>query len=91
MRDNMLLHLGGDVVIRTNDVIVILDYGKKQKDEPLQSLLEHYKASKDTVWITESAVKSVVVTEEKIYVSPIAAATLNKRSMYLDHERGEWL
>ena len=86
----MVLHIGGDVIIPTKDIIAILD---------LESTTEHdtrdfLRVAEEEGFIINIAPKdlpkSFIITEtkdkkSKIYLSPISSATLEKRTGYIEH------
>ncbi|MBU9722293.1 MULTISPECIES: extracellular matrix regulator RemB [Bacillaceae] len=75
----MFIHLGGDIVIRSNKIIAILDF-QSNGSQDNQSFLIEQKRGNNTISITEDTPKSVVVTDENIYLSPISSHTLKRRS-----------
>ena len=74
----MFLHLGGDYSVRVGDVISIHDYGLMKKTEAgINFLRKREKAIRN---ISEGRPKSVVVTNENIYLANLSPATLKKRA-----------
>ncbi|WP_066310717.1 extracellular matrix regulator RemB [Bacillus sp. FJAT-29814] len=74
----MYIHIGEDHSIRVNDIIAILDKASVKNSELLTEFLEHHQ---DKVMnLSKNPFKSVVVTFDKVYLSPIASGTLRKRS-----------
>lgn len=74
----MYIHLGEDMVIQTRDIIAILD-----KDSAHHSpLVEEFLNQQDgwTANLSKPLFKSIVVTTEKVYFSPLSSGTLKKRS-----------
>ncbi len=74
----MFLHLGGDYSVRVGDVISIHDYGLMKKTDAGKYFLK--KREKAIRNISEGPPKSVVVTNENIYLSNLSPATLKKRA-----------
>ena len=76
----MILHLGNDFFVKTNHIIMILDYEEAVKNEDTSLFLKGI----PRIEITRERPKSIVVTQEKdeknSYLSPISARTLLKRS-----------
>lgn len=81
----MFIHIGNDVVVRTKDIIMILDkyaLGSKDTSDFLQ-------IAREEGFVVESdddkpeKKKSVIVSEKKIVFSPISSTTLLKRSNFL--------
>lgn len=81
----MYIHIGEDLNIRAKDIILILD-----KESANQSpLVEEYlkRQSERVINLTKNPYKSVIITHDKVYLSPIASGTLKKRSNQMNiHE-----
>jgi hypothetical protein len=75
----MYVHVGENVMIRSNEIVAILDKDTVNTSEDIQVLLEK---KKDLVSVLASgSFKSLVLTVSQIYLSPIAPTTLKKRLM----------
>ena len=74
----MFLHLGADIVIPKKDVIMIIDI--RTKKSPVTK--EFLQISEDEGFIRPVAekIKSVIITTDHIYMSPISCSTLKKRA-----------
>lgn len=88
----MFLHLGNGVSVRTKEVIAIQDYAVFQ-DGPGKELLE--KQCREGRLINTLAlgaqdagesIKSLILTEENIYLSVISPLTLKRRSELAFHK-----
>lgn len=78
----MLIHIGGDIIVRSNDVIVILDVNHLVKNNSKKAeVLKNLETSKDVIKITNDEAKSLVITTDKLYYSPVSSLTLKKRSL----------
>lgn len=78
---NLYIHIGGDIVVREIDVIAILDVNHLKRDSKKNySFEDEVKKYKEVVKITNNDVKSFVITDKKIYYSPISSLTLKKRA-----------
>lgn len=71
--------MGGDTVIRSKDVITILDYHVKETSEITEEFLHFYTINNHIEVISQDTTKSIVVASDKIYYSPIASGTLKRR------------
>jgi len=81
----MFIHIGNDVVVRTKDIIMILNkYALASKDTSdfLQIAKEEGFVVDDDSKNPEE-IKSVLISEKKIVFSPISSTTLLKRSNFL--------
>lgn len=86
----MFIHIGGEMIVRTQDVIVIIDISKQdQNQDLLQSYLQQCAEKQQLIYITDESIKSIVVTTDKVYASPISSLTLNRRNLFEQEERGE--
>ncbi|AZU59813.1 extracellular matrix regulator RemB [Neobacillus mesonae] len=74
----MYIHIGEDLNIRVNDIIAVLDKESVQNSEMLGEFLDQHK--KKVMNLSKNPFKSVIVTDQYIYLSPIASGTLKKRS-----------
>lgn len=72
----MYVHIGEEILIRTNDIVAILDKHSVDLNEVRKS--EQLESS--SVHLANKNVKSVIITKDKIYLSSIASGTLKKRS-----------
>ncbi|CAG9622873.1 extracellular matrix regulator RemB [Sutcliffiella rhizosphaerae] len=73
---SMYLHIGEEVMVRASKVVAIFDRRLLQSEweNTLPSA-----AKKSIKNISKHDVKSVVITDEAIYFSPLASTTLKKR------------
>ncbi|QDI91635.1 DUF370 domain-containing protein [Salicibibacter halophilus] len=77
----MFVHIGGYTVIRSKDIVAILNYDVHESS----TVTQQYLASLNENEIVKIApdgdsTKSLVVTSEKLYHSPISSTTLKRRS-----------
>lgn len=75
----MLLHIGAERSIAQDKVLVILDIKTVKKSALNREYLKQVKGKAIMVATAEEDVKSVIITEEKIYLSAISSLTLKKR------------
>lgn len=78
----MFVHLGGEKVIRSSEIIAIFDMTIDQAKISKQFLNQSVKLNKSEV-IGDEEPKSLVVTDSRIYYSPISSATLKKRAYHM--------
>jgi len=81
----MYLHIGTNVLIRTVDIIAIIDRkGKKEKNKTNQQFLEQVQKEGEVIDISdlasENAKSLVLLTNNRVYISPISPQTLYRRS-----------
>jgi extracellular matrix regulatory protein B len=77
----MYLHVGEEVLVRTRDIITILDIDSASSSPYMEEFIA--RQNQQVVRLTKGAVKSIVVTGNHIYYSPLASGTLKKRSQKL--------
>ncbi|KKB75157.1 MULTISPECIES: extracellular matrix regulator RemB [Bacillus] len=72
----MYIHLGDDFVVSTREIVAIFDY--KAKTSPIVE--EFLTKQSKRIISSNSTPKSIVVTVQTIYFSPLASSTLKKRA-----------
>ncbi|MFC5529599.1 extracellular matrix regulator RemB [Cohnella yongneupensis] len=80
----MYIHLGGEKIIRTSQVVAIFDISIEQSSKLSRQFVAQAQKNKEVETIGEEDPKSIVVTQGKVYYSPISTSTLKKRAHYLD-------
>lgn len=86
----MYLHLGQDTILRTRDILGIFDLDTSTLSRHTRDFLARAEQAGRVVNVTTELPKSFIVTAGKtptVYISQISAATLKKRSGYLDDIR----
>lgn len=76
----MFIHLGGEKIIRAAELIAIFDVSIEASSKISKSFITNAAKEKMTETIGEEEPKSVVVTLNKVYYSPISSTTLKKRA-----------
>ena len=76
----MYVHIGENILVRTSEIITILDKQTVESSPISKEFLEHQKAMING---KSSSYKSIVITKDTIYFSPIASNTLKKRTVQL--------
>ncbi|QJC50158.1 DUF370 domain-containing protein [Paenibacillus albicereus] len=75
----MYIHLGGEKIIRTSELVAIFDISIEQSSKLSKQFVAGAKKRKDVELIGEEEPKSIVVTKSRVYYSPISSSTLKKR------------
>ncbi|WCK54530.1 DUF370 domain-containing protein [Aneurinibacillus sp. Ricciae_BoGa-3] len=78
----MFIHLGGDIVVRSADVITILDSHAKSSKITRQ-FIETADAEGRLVTFGNEECKSYVITKDNVYMSPISSLTLKRRANFV--------
>ncbi|WP_227936891.1 extracellular matrix regulator RemB [Alkalihalobacillus deserti] len=76
----MFIHLGGDVIIRSKDIIAILNWDVQEQSQVTGTHLKEEEKRKKKIIISKDYIKSVVLTNDEIYYSPVSSLTLNRRA-----------
>lgn len=78
----MFLHLGGEVTIPQKEIIGIFDFEVARRSPASKEFLDLARADKLVMQITGlENTKSFIITENKIFFSPISSTTLQKRAV----------
>lgn len=75
----MYVHLGGDTVISTKDIIGIFDMDTSTVGKASRDYLSKAEKDKKVIYVNYELPKSFIVCGDKIYVCPLNTATLLKR------------
>lgn len=76
----MYIHLGGEKVIFSSELIAIFDVSIEKSSKISKQFISQALEQKIVVRIGEESPKSIVVTKDKVYYSPISSATLKKKA-----------
>lgn len=83
----MFIHIGDDQIIKSEDVIVMIDQQYVESSSINGEMIEYQQEQESTPDIKEET-KTIIVTKDCMYYSPLSILTLKKRSslnMMLDH------
>lgn len=75
----MYLHLGGNAIVFTKDIIGIFDMDKTTVSARTRNFLAAKEKEGKIVVLGDGLPQSFVVTKEKVFLSPISSKTLEKR------------
>ena len=79
----MFIHLGGEKIIRASELIAIFDISMEKTSKISKQFIQPSRKRKKIEIIGEEDSKSLVVTNNKVYYSPISSTTLKKRAHQL--------
>ncbi|MBS4207177.1 extracellular matrix regulator RemB [Bacillus sp. FJAT-50079] len=79
----MYIHVGENIMVRADEMIVMLAKETVQASEQMQKLLEE--KEEQIIDIANGPYKSIVFTESDIYLSPIATSTLKRQITELNN------
>lgn len=76
----MYLHIGEDTLIKDKEIIGIFDMDTSTVNKATRDYLKKAETDKRIIYVNYDLPKCFVVTDDKVYVSPINTGTLNKRA-----------
>jgi len=79
----LFLHLGADKMIKLRDLIVIINNENPQKNNDTENFLKKAQKSLEVEKIENDNHKSIIITDDKVYYSPISSQTLKKRANFV--------
>jgi len=78
----MYLHLGGDVLIKKDKVVAIIDLETAAKSHSFDKLITNLEHKKLNYVAEPGKEKTLIITNNEYYLSPISSTTLYKRSFF---------
>lgn len=87
----MYLHLGNDVLVKTEEVIGIFDLDTTTVSKKTRNYLNKAEKKKEVITVSYDLPKSFVICSkekknQRVYLSQLSTATLQKRSGYINKE-----
>ena len=76
----MYLHIGEDTLIKDKEIIGIFDMDTSTVNKATRDYLKKAETDKRVIYVNYDLPKCFVVTDDKVYVSPINTGTLNNRA-----------
>lgn len=76
----MFIHIGEDHVIESGDVISIIDYELLNSSSIVEEMIQNQRLNQRVFESPNAEAKSIVVTKDYIYFSPLSVFTLKKRA-----------
>ncbi|MGI8387686.1 extracellular matrix regulator RemB [Robertmurraya sp. P23] len=77
----MYVHIGEETLVRAIDIVAIISKESVVSSSQMNEFLMHDRA--EVVDLSKGGYKSIVITKDKIYYSPLSSGTLKKRSYKL--------
>jgi len=74
----MYVHIGDETLVRSGDIIAIISKECVVTSSEMEGFLNQEHT--EIVDLSKGGYKSIVVTKDKIFYSPLASGTLKKRS-----------
>ena len=79
----MFIHIGGETIVNLHRLIGIFDIHVEESPNT-KEFIKNAKNSGAVEIVDQGDIKSCVVTDNKIYYSPISSVTLKKRAVAMD-------
>lgn len=76
----MFIHIGDDQVIRSKDVVAIIDHTLISSSSIIEEMIYNQRKEKNVVETQTQEAKAIVITDNQIYFSPLSVMTLKKRA-----------
>jgi hypothetical protein len=76
----MYVHIGGDTVVRSEEIIAIFDITIGQSSKVSQQYILHAEQNNQLFSTSNEEPKSLVVMKNKVYYSSVATNTLRRRT-----------
>ncbi len=81
----MFIHLGGDTLVRTDEIIALINLESTQGIQSIQDLLGKLAAKGCVEKLDNQNHKSAAILANKVIISPISTVTLRKRAEFVDN------
>jgi extracellular matrix regulatory protein B len=78
----MYIHIGEDFNVRSKDIIAIVDKQSGDSSSLVKEFLKKHEGN--LINLAKKSFKSIVITNEHVYLSPFASSTLKKRSDFMN-------
>lgn len=78
----MFIHLGGETVVRSADVVAIIEHNM-DVSKYTKEFLDRKEQDHLLIRISKEETKSYVVMQDKVYCSPISSLTLKRRANFV--------
>ncbi|MFB1051702.1 extracellular matrix regulator RemB [Paraliobacillus sp. JSM ZJ581] len=76
----MFIHIGGDDIIESKDVIAMIDYQYISSSTINEKMVKNQQKANNVSTLDGEETKSIVITNDHIYYSPLSVLTLKKRA-----------
>jgi len=74
----MYIYIGSSEIIKTENIICVLDYQLMQSSSKFKKFIKQRK-NKIHVIGDKKDIKSIIITDDELYYSPLSTITLKKR------------
>jgi regulator of extracellular matrix RemA (YlzA/DUF370 family) len=77
---NLFVHLGKNAVVRSDQIVAIIDWQTSHKSDINQVYVERARKSQRIKDVSGGRPYSMVITADDVYLSTISSTTLKKRA-----------
>jgi hypothetical protein len=78
----MYIHIGEDFNVKSKDIIAIVDKQSGDSSLLVKEFLKKHEGN--LINLAKNSFKSIVITNEHVYLSPFSSGTLKKRSDFMN-------
>ena len=75
----MFVHIGGEYTILIDSIIGLVNLETAQASSDVNAFLRHQEDDNILEYVSEEIPRSLILTDDRTYVSPISVLTLKKR------------
>lgn len=75
----MYVHVGEEVLVRSKEIIAVINKDSYDTTSEMEEIQQLY--GNKLFDVAKGSYKSIIVTENKVYLSPFASGTILKRSV----------
>ncbi|OEH91993.1 extracellular matrix regulator RemB [Bacillus solimangrovi] len=79
----MFIHLGEEIVIRSKDVVAIIDGQLLESSSIMAEFIQGQEQVGRIKQVSTNNIKSIIVTKKQVYFSPLSSVTLKRRSQMI--------
>ncbi|SEO40286.1 protein of unknown function [Amphibacillus marinus] len=76
----MFIHIGDDQVIRSEEIIAMIDQQYVESSSINEEMIEFIEEQEESLELDGDVTKSIIITTESVYYSPLSIMTLKKRA-----------
>ncbi len=80
----MFVHLGGSTLVRSKSIIALINIENEPEKISVDPFLKQLDP-KETLVKLDNNSKSMIITDDKVYLSPISTTTLKKRADFVNN------
>ncbi|MBP5416663.1 MAG: DUF370 domain-containing protein [Clostridiales bacterium] len=75
----MFVHIGGEYTILIDSIIGLVNLETVQASSDVNAFLRQQEEENILEYVSEEIPRSLILTDERVYISPISVTTLKKR------------